>query len=584
LKPSRTQTGNVQSKVLEALVVTVFVVALACSAAVIRAVDPEMERAVVTLRSRFLYGVPWGTLVVVGIILGVYLFVQGGHRHWNHPVTISFRAWSYLYPTGMLAAGFAHDGPGHLIANLTGTVVLGPIAEYVWGHYPVRRRSQADHSIGAFPFEGTVPAWVDRHAWFGTPWIRALVIFPGVVLLSSVWMSLFSIGPVMGFSGTVFAFGGFALTRYPLTTLVALFLQSVVRTIYSALTEPVVTASISGSPPSPPVWATIAVQGHALGIVTGILLGIGLLWYRNQRPRASRLWLAVFVFGMTKNLWAVYWFAGEGRFVLFRALGVALVAVLALLIVAAVAAPTRPWVPDADDELIAALSWRSIALVGLLVGATFITAPAIYPNLGTVGTDTGADEQSVTVGDYEVLYGEHVRNRQIPAIDVPGLDGQSNQTTSGVVILNEQRHIWTRSVSTQRLKATGTERIPLGGIGWRETVTARLARWSVAGNHSVYNVWLRPASAENRTHVFASSPSTADLTIDNRTVTLVPDDGEIELRVERENETLGRTRLPERNESVTAGGLTFTRTADGSRPTLLVERGGTSIRIAARAG
>jgi membrane associated rhomboid family serine protease len=571
-----------QSVVVEAVLAATFLAALLASVLAIRAVDSTLDRLLARLRSRFIYGVPWGTLVVVVLVLTVYLFVQSGYGHWNQPVTIPFRAWSYLYPTGMLAAGFAHNGPSHLLGNLTGTVVLGPLAEYVWGHYPVCRRVRDDRSLGAFPFDGVVPAGLAGHGLLGRPWIRAVVIFPGIVVLVAVAMSLFALGPVIGFSGTVFAFGGLALTRYPLTTLVALLLQSVLGRLYEALTAPIVRAGISGSPPTPPGWATIAIQGHALGLVTGVVLGLALLRFRNERPPAARLWLAVFVFSMTRGLWAVYWLAGDGQYVLFQALGVALVAMLALLIVAAATAPTRPWFPDADDEAIAAISWRSLSLLALLVGLTFLSVPAAIPNLGVVGDDPVPGDQSVKVADYEVTYGEGVRNRLIPAIDLPGLDGATNQTTSGVIVVSKQRDIWTQAVPTQRLLATGSERIQLGGVGWRETVTAGTERWTVVGNRSVYTVWLQPESAQNRTAVFASPPSTVGQQIDNRTVALVPERGGVGLRIERDNETLGRASLPEPNQTVRRAGLTFALDTSDSRPTLIALRGGTRVRLAAR--
>lgn len=571
-----------QSVVVEGVLLVTFLAALAASVVAIRAVDSSVDRLIDSFRSRFLYGLPWGTLVVVVIVLAVYLFVQSGYRYWNQPVTIPFRTWSYFYPLGMLFGGFAHNGPGHLIGNLTGTVVLAPIAEYAWGHYPVRRRSQTDQSLGAFPFADVVPAHVTNHTVLGRPWIRAVVVFPGMVLVLSIVMSLFALGPVIGFSGAVFAFAGFALVNYPLTTVVALLLQSVLSRLYAAVTSPIVRAGISGSPPSPPGWATIAIQGHALGLVTGVLLGLGLLWYRNERPSAGRLWLAVFVFGITRGLWAVYWLAGGGQYVLFQALGVALVAILALLIVAASTAPTRPWFPDVDDEAIAAISWRSLSLLALLVGLVFLSVPAAIPNLGVVGDDPVPNDRSVTVEDYEVTYAEDVRNQLIPAIDLPGLDDQTNQTTSGVIVVSRQRQIWTPAISKQRLLGTGGEQLTLGGVGWRETVIVGLERWAIAGNQSVYSVSLRPETTQNATDVFASPPSTAGQQIENRTVTLVPRDGEIDLRVKRANETIGRGPLPRGNQTVRYGGLTFALDHSSGSPVLLAVRGGTRIRIAAR--
>src|SRR6056297_4028396 len=96
----------------------------------------DAERWRDQLTGRFWYGVPWGTLVSIAFVLAVYLFVQGGIHDWHDPTVIPFRAWSYLYPTGLLTAGFAHSSSGHLLGNLLGTIALAPIAEYAWGHYP----------------------------------------------------------------------------------------------------------------------------------------------------------------------------------------------------------------------------------------------------------------------------------------------------------------------------------------------------------------------------------------------------------------------------------------------------------------
>jgi len=80
------------------------------------------------LRERFVLGVPWGTLVSAGVVLAVYLLLQGGLRNWYAPVTIPFRAWSYFYPLGVVTAAFSHNGASHLIGNLVGTLTLAPLA------------------------------------------------------------------------------------------------------------------------------------------------------------------------------------------------------------------------------------------------------------------------------------------------------------------------------------------------------------------------------------------------------------------------------------------------------------------------
>jgi len=160
------------------------------------ALSLEDHGLLVRLRRRFVLGVPWGTVVTVLGVLAVYLFVQGGYTHWYRPVVIPFRAWSYLAPLGMLTAGFAHAGPGHLLGNLFGTVALAPIVEYAFGHFPRERGASSFGSLQT------------------NPYVRALLVFPATVAIVGVTLTLFTLGPVIGFSGVVFAFAGFALVRY----------------------------------------------------------------------------------------------------------------------------------------------------------------------------------------------------------------------------------------------------------------------------------------------------------------------------------------------------------------------------------
>lgn len=350
------------------------------------------------LAERFCYGVPWGTIVVVAVLLAVYLGLQGGWRHWSTPLVLPFRSWSFLYPTGLLVSGFAHASPGHLIGNLLATIVLGPIAEYAWGHYPPGERHdderQANRSLAEFADGDRVGEGVAGADRPGTghgdsslpdavarrwPWVRALVLFPAGVLAVGLLTAAFFAGPVVGFSGVVFAFGGFALVRYPVTTLVALLVTSVVSTTYRAITDPVVVEGVSQGSPSPPSWAEIAVQAHALGILVGVVLGLALVVWRGDRPNAGRIFLATLVYGVTRNLWAIYWYAGESRYVLARALGLVLVVGLAVLVTAAATAgDDAPWWTDARAAVPTphqfAAGWVAAVVVGVAsaVGAAWL--------------------------------------------------------------------------------------------------------------------------------------------------------------------------------------------------------------------
>ncbi|WP_440772818.1 rhomboid family intramembrane serine protease [Natronorubrum sp. DTA28] len=290
-------------------------------------------------RSRLVMGVPWGSLIVIALVWCVYLFVQDGITAFDDPVTIPYRAYSYFYPLGMLTASFSHAGPNHLLGNLAGAAVVAPIAEYAWGHYPGGRKADSVDS------DGREADSVD--SWRTNPWIRALLVFPLVVVAITILTSLFALGPVIGFSGVVFAFAAFALVHYPIVTIVGVLgVQGVLLTLYRALRNPIGVYVAESSPPSAPSWAGIAIQGHALGFFIGLVLGIALLRRRGHRPDALRIWIAILIFGFAQGLWQIYWFGGGNVFYLFQGPGVLIVTVLALVVTVAITASERPIVPE----------------------------------------------------------------------------------------------------------------------------------------------------------------------------------------------------------------------------------------------
>ena len=312
-----------------------------------------------TLSDRFLYGVPWGSLLVIGGVFAFYLFAQGGLRHWDDPVTVAFRNWAYLYPTGMVTSGFAHASPSHLLGNMLATVVLAPLAEFIWGHYPHQRHHTVHGPADTEPPSTPAPAEFDgrrgeeipggesadtpettpvqdserdhSQQWYEHPVVRALVIFPGVVLVVSLLTSLYALGWSLGFSGTVFAFLGFVLLRYPIPTAVALLVVSLVNTVVTVLAQPVLTATVETGPPAPPGWAGVNVQAHLLGFLVGVSLAMVLLWTREERPDGARLLLATVLVGVAQGLWQLATTSG-GTFIRYQALGVTFVLLLAVLV------------------------------------------------------------------------------------------------------------------------------------------------------------------------------------------------------------------------------------------------------------
>jgi membrane associated rhomboid family serine protease len=509
------------------------------------------------LRSRFVLGMPWGTLVSVFLVLVVYLFVQGGWAHWYSPVTIPFRAWSYFYPLGMAAAAFAHSGAGHLIGNLVGTLVLAPIAEYAWGHYPRKRGVQTFTSP------------------LTNPYVRAVVVFPAAVVGVGLFTALFSLGPVIGFSGVVFAFAGFALVRYPITTVVAVAAGNALRTLYSALRQPTLSAS-AGPSYSSPWWADIAIQGHAIGLFAGFLLGAWLFRVRDDdRPSAARVAVGVALFGVAQSLWAVYWYRGGETYVLYRAAGLALVVSLATLVAATVAASDRPLVPTPDDPgaVRAVPRWRIGAMVLLLCTAA-LTGPAVPVNLTTTaGGDLPGGSEPIEVRGYEVTYAEDVPNGMVSVVDVEAFGETTQVNTSGVIVRNRERGIWMTAVSKGRLDFDGEQTVLLGGVGWRETVRVQRRGWNAIGGGTVYRINL--VYGDRNVTAYTSPSVRADPVVAGRNVTVEAAPRGFQLNVSLGNRSATGP-IPAVNETTSIGGLEFANVDDR----IYAINGATRVRVA----
>jgi len=498
------------------------------------------------LRARLLMGVPWGTLVVVAGVLAVYLFLQDGVTHWNRPVVVPYRAWSFLYPTGILASGFSHNGPGHLIGNLIGTVVLAPICEYAWGHFPRERGS----------------------ASFGTPltnpYVRAFVVFPAASIAAGLATGLFALGPVIGFSGVVFAYAGFGVVTRPVTTLVAsLGVTSAVRLTYASLRTPVFSVSPSASPPSPPWWAEVAIQGHALGLLLGIVAAAALLYRRDERPSAALIWLAVLLLAVEQNLWAIYWFLGGDEYVLFRGPGVVAVVLLATLVAVSVSTSLRErwtnpmgWIGLGED----AVSSRTVGFVVLLLVFAPIAGIGLAAN-GFAASPSEPPDDATTVEsrDYDVYYAEDVENEMVAIVDAEFAGLTTNVTTSGVIVASNDRHIWTQAVSKGELAFLGTTRVTVGGPGWREEVRVRRAGWNAVGGGTAYKVFLKPEDESERL-AYTSESATADSRVEGYNLSVVPrSDGGFAIAVSRNGSVLSAASMPEDGGNVTVEGITFER-------------------------
>lgn len=512
-----------------------------------------------TLEKRLYLGVPWGTLVAVVAVAAFYLFVQDGLARPYNPIQIPFRAYSYFYPLGMFASGFAHSGLGHVTSNLLATLMFGSLAEYAWGHYPSEPTSTSKKP----PSRLSTP----RARIVG--WIVAIVAV-------SLATSLFGLGPVIGFSGVVFTFVGFSLVRFPIATIVAALSTRITTQLYNAIRVPELRQTASESF-SQPWWAGIAIQAHALGLLIGVAAGAALLYYRDVRPKPEHVWLAALAFAVDRGLWAIYLPEGSDTYRLFRALGMAAVFLLAALIASGATATDRTFVSRLD------LSQREAAfglVLALMLALAFVAVPL---NLYTVDDPAaGLDgSEPVDIGDYTVFYAEGVENQFVPVIPVPGAENRTDggPESSGLIVVSERRNIWWEEVSQRRLAANGAATVRLGGLTWNEDVRVNRTTWAVAGGNETYHVRLGRAATSDRPVVFRSPPARTDAVIDGRNVTLVPVEERFELVVARDNRTLGSARLPRDNETATAGGIRFVRQGRD----LFAEREDTRVRIAQRA-
>ncbi|WP_435095992.1 rhomboid family intramembrane serine protease [Halarchaeum sp. P4] len=535
---------------LAAAVPLLILFSLAC----VRALDGVTSEWGRHLRARFLFGVPWGTLLTV---LGVALFywvVQGGWAHPYRPLSLPFTSWSYLYPLGVLTAPFAHANLGHVTGNLIGTLVYAPLAEYAWSHYPTRR---GDTSFGS---------------WRANPFARVLAV-PLVVAVVAVATSVLAWGPIIGFSGVVFAFGAFALTRYPVATVVAVAAQSFVSTVYYALRDPIVVASASPSYGGP-WWAGVAVQGHATGVFLGVLLGALLVAARDDRPRAFRLWGAAVVYAASVPLYIIWWYRGPATYVLYRGLGVLFVVALALLVAAGVHARPRPL----SSRIDLGVTRRQVAALCLLFPLLVTAVVAVPINLTTVadGPPANADD-AVHVQDYAVTYAEDVPNKRVGAVDISLLNESTSVNASGVIVSNPDRHLWTQAVSKGSLAFSGRAAVRVGGVGWSEQIRIRRTGWTPVDAATVYQIEMTNATgAWNQ--VYASENATAALVVDGQHVTVASVDENFSLVVSRANRTLGRAPLPGENETTRAGDLQFRR--NGTRIT--ASDGATRVTVATK--
>lgn len=486
----------------------------------------DRSRLLAGPRERFVYGVPWGTLVTVAVVVTIYYGLQGGGRP-GGPIVTGFRSWSLWYPQGAVLSPFAHFSDGHLIGNMTGTIVFAPLAEYVWRHCPETSRS----------------------GWRGDPRAR-IVAFVAAVAFVGVLGSVIVPGAVIGFSGVVFAFAGFTVITAPLGTIFGIVALGVVRLGYRALTDPVLVAQ-SQQQFVRPSWANIAVQGHLYGLVVGVVFGVALLQSRRRDPRYYAVFAAALVFSVSRSLQSVYWFLGNETYVLFTAVGAAGVVVLATII--AVAAGGR----DAVSLPVVDVSAGRVAVGLLLLVLGGLALVGIPYNLAQVDSGPATDSTgTVEVRDYTVTYAESVEDQYISAVGLPGV-GAPAVTRSGVIVVSERRNSWEVAASAQQLAVQRSTTIALGDATWRETVDIDRTGWNVAGENATYTI----AAGHNgqQTRLYADEPAVANLRLDGRAIAIRPATAGFEVVVTDDGRQVGARPVPASGQRTAIDDIEFAR-------------------------
>ncbi len=554
-------TLSLDGIILETLSLVALVVALVLSTVVLSRYS-RLDNPVSVLRKRFVYGIPWGTAIVIALVYAVYYLVQGGAEE-GGPIMTAFRSWSLWYPQGTLFSSFAHASHSHLQGNVLGAIVFAPIVEYAWGHY---RPQQATPT-------GTVLGRESNSVWGRVLSVPAgrIAVFVGAVIIVGFLGSLLVPGAVIGFSGLVFAFAGFALVVKPLVTIVAILGLQVLRLVVRAFENPIVTATTEARIVTPS-WVDVALQGHLFGVLIGALLAVALLNLRNQQPEIIYVWFAALVFAVTRSMDAVYWYLGTDQYILFRAVGTAGIIILAVVIAVAATGPQvgRLRLQRLPGLKPVAVGLLIAAVVALSIGGIAYSVTPISP--GTELED--ASEGQLDVGDYTITYAEGVEDQYIGSVSVPPL-WEPSVTVSGVIVTSDERNIWERAVSANELAFDGRVAIPVGDTTWREIVYVDRTAWSFTEGNSTAKVF-GTVGDEEWTLLYRDSPAKSDMRVNGANVSIEPVDEFYNLTVEQDGQEIASKQLPTENETFRIDGVEYERVNDDIR----VSHEGTEFTLA----
>jgi membrane associated rhomboid family serine protease len=527
--------GSTYIPLLERLSVLLLAAALVLSYVVVFRFD-NYDSPFATLRRRLVLGIPWGTLVIAATIYLFYHGVQGAGEP-GGPNVVAFRSWSLWYPQSVIFSWLSHASESHLTGNMLGTLVFGSVVEYAWSHYPTTTGQQTFSS------------------WRTNPFARISVF----VLLTAVVGIVGSItvpGAIIGFSGVIFAYAGFAIVSRPVLAAGGILGIQVLDLVYSGLRNPIGFTE-ADTRFITPWWADTALQGHLFGLVVGVLLAVVLFRYRETTRKLGYIWFVALVFAVSRSMWTIFWFLSETEFILFRGLGAAAVLVLASLIAMAAISSDRSLWPGRFNIPIKTIGTSVLVIVVVLVALAGIPYNLVDVSPG------GEADSGIEIDGYTVTYAENVED-QYTAIDLPIVSDLLAVNTSGVIVTSDKRNIWSLQRSADQLAFEGFSVVVVGDTRWREVVVMNHTQWKVVGGNTTYKVYGQHwQEMDEQRLLFESPPALAEPIINGSRFRITPSEEFYDVVLVRNNETVAKKPIPSHNETVQLGGVTFER--DGKK-------------------
>jgi hypothetical protein len=189
------------------------------------------------------------------------------------------------------------------------------------------------------------------------------------------------------------------------------------------------------------------------------------------------------------------------------------------------------------------------------------------------------ESDAVTTGGYAVTYAENTAGGSESLIQINQTMANETGNISGVIVVNDDRELWTTATSADQLAYSDEANVTVGAIGWRETITATRTGWTVHGNGTVYAVDLEHENESVR--AFTSESVRANATLDGHRIALAPVEDGFEVIVTDDSEewTAG---LPAENESTTVGELTVSTVHTGDGASVVASIEDTRVPIAER--